>query len=62
MKYYNMASEQGEIEAQRRLAEIYYEGDGVEKSKEMAIYYYTLAADQGDLVSKVHLDMMKKEE
>ena len=62
LKYYNMASEQGEIEAQRRLAEIYYEGDGVEKSKEMAIYYYTLAADQGDLVSKVHLDMMKKEE
>jgi|GEM_PF-7018102 len=46
-KLYEMAAEQGNAEAQNRLGECFYRGDGVEQDYEKAVQWYAKAAEQG---------------
>ena len=48
-------AEQGEVEAQKLMARLYFSGHGVEKSLEKYQYWLTKAAEQGDRQSKAKL-------
>ena len=48
-------AEQGDAEAQCRLAYYYEKGKGVEKDSEKAVEWYTKAAEQGDQEAKEKL-------
>jgi len=45
----------GNVEAQLKLFVMYYNGDGVEKNIEQAIYWLTKAANQGDVTAQNEL-------
>lgn len=47
MKWYLRAAEQGHIEAQFNLGDMYYKGDGVDQDIHGAIYWFNKAAEQG---------------
>jgi TPR repeat protein len=53
-------AEQGEVEAQKLMARLYFAGNGVEKSLEKYHYWLTQAADQGDRQSKAKLKRLNK--
>lgn len=48
-------AEQGDVDAQRRLSEIYYFGRGVETDYKKAFEYFRLAAGQGEITSLYRL-------
>ena len=45
--WYRIAAEQGHADAQYKLGDCYYYGDGVENDKEKAVQWYRKAAEQG---------------
>jgi TPR repeat protein len=47
IRWYTLAANQGNAEAQTRLAVIYLNGVGVEPNRELAVKYVELAAAQG---------------
>jgi len=53
-------AEQGEVEAQKLMARLYFSGHGVEKSLEKYQYWLTQAAEQGDRQSKAKLKRINK--
>jgi TPR repeat protein len=53
-------AEQGDVEAQKLMARLYFSGNGVEKSLEKYQYWLHKAADQGDRQSKVKLKRINK--
>lgn len=56
VELYNRSAEQGYLPAQIRLADIYSRGArGIPINNEMAIKWYTKAADQGDIEMSYHL-------
>lgn len=48
-------AEQGEVEAQKLMARLYFSGNGVEKNLEQHHYWLAQAAEQGDRQSKAKL-------
>ena len=55
VKYYKLAANQGDADAQYNLALCYEYGQGVAKSISEAVKYYKLAADQGDEAAQKRL-------
>lgn len=55
---YRLAAESGEIDAQRELAELYYEGSFVDRDYHSAIKWFRQAADAGDAASQRYLGAM----
>ena len=53
-------AEQGEVEAQKLMARLYFSGHGVEKNLERYEYWLARAAAQGDRQSKAKLKRIKK--
>lgn len=53
-------AEQGEVEAQKLMARLYFSGNGVEKSLEKYNYWLNKAAEQGDRQSKAKLKRINK--
>ena len=53
-------AEQGEVEAQKLMARLYFSGNGVKKSLEQYQYWLTQAAAQGDRQSKAKLKRIHK--
>lgn len=53
-------AEQGEVEAQKLMARLYFSGNGVEKSLEKYHYWLMRAAEQGDRQSKAKLKRLNK--
>ena len=47
-RWYRRAAEQGDVEAQKRLALLYLQGRGVAKDSQEAEKWYSKAAGQGD--------------
>ena len=64
LKWYRRAAEQGNLNAQRRLAEIYETGMlpgtllKIEKNEKEALFWYRRAAEQGDVDSQCNLGAM----
>ena len=48
MRYYTLAADQGDADAQYNLGAMYHTGNGVVQDYTEAMRYYTLAADQGN--------------
>lgn len=57
-RYYLLSSKKGFRLAQESLAMLYYKGRGVERSVKQAIYWYTIAANQGSDQALKHLAAM----
>lgn len=53
-------AEQGEVEAQKLMARLYFAGNGVEKDLKRYEYWLTRAAEQGDRQSKAKLKRIHK--
>jgi TPR repeat protein len=53
-------AEQGEVEAQKLMARLYFSGNGVEKDMERYQYWLNKAAEQGDRQSKAKLKRLAK--
>ncbi|MAD45889.1 MAG: hypothetical protein CMI02_07020 [Oceanospirillaceae bacterium] len=53
--YFKAAAEQGDLEAQVRLGDMYAFGAGVSPSYESAAYWFTKAAAQGDAKSQLYM-------
>jgi len=53
-------AEQGEVEAQKLMARLYFSGHGVEQSREKYQYWLSKAAEQGDRQSKAKLKRISK--
>ncbi len=53
-------AEQGELEAQKLMARLYFSGNGVEKNIEQYQYWLHKAAEQGDRQSKAKLKRINK--
>ena len=48
VKFHRLYAEQGVVNAQFRLAQMYYEGLGVEQDYKEAVKWFRLGAEQGD--------------
>jgi TPR repeat protein len=55
-------AEQGEVEAQKLMARLYFSGHGVEKSLEQYQFWLNKAAAQGDRQSKAKLKRIHKKQ
>jgi TPR repeat protein len=55
LKRYTRLAEEGNIDAQRILGEIYFYGKGVKPNYQKSIQYFQLGAQQGDASSLYHL-------
>ena len=53
-------AEQGEVEAQKLMARLYFSGNGVEKNLEKYQHWLNQAAAQGDRQSKAKLKRLTK--
>ena len=53
-------AEQGEVEAQKLMARLYFAGNGVEKNPDRYRYWLEQAAAQGDRQSKAKLKRIRK--
>ena len=53
-------AEQGEVEAQKLMARLYFSGHGVEKNMEKYHYWLVQAAEQGDRQSRAKLKRLNK--
>lgn len=53
-------AEQGEVEAQKLMARLYFSGNGVEKDLERYHYWLGKAAEQGDRQSRAKLKRLAK--
>ncbi|MDR3198997.1 MAG: protein kinase [Planctomycetaceae bacterium] len=55
LERYTRLAEEGNLEAQRYLGEIYFYGKGVKPNYQKAIQYFQLGAQQGDIPSLYHV-------
>ena len=55
VKYYTQAAKAGNVTAQTRLADCYFDGVGVAQNYSKAVKWYTKAARQGDAYAKTFL-------
>ena len=55
-------AEQGEVEAQNRLGDMYTYGPGVPRDTAEAVKWYRMAADQGDAKAQNSLGIIHKED
>ena len=62
LKWYTLAAEQGDADAQFNLGSMYRYGDGVSQDDKTAVKWYTLAAKQGHADAKRKLNEIKAEE
>jgi hypothetical protein len=58
MKWYTLAAEQGNTDAQNSLGVMYDNGEGVPQDYKVAVKWYTLAAEQGDAGAQYNLGVM----
>ena len=58
VKWYQIAAEQGNKDAQRNMGHVFRKGEGAEQNYEKAIEWYLKAAEQGDAVSQRLLGFM----
>ena len=56
--YYSRLAEQGNAEAQNKLGQMYYRGDGVRTDYHKALYYFNLSAEQGNANSQYYLGLI----
>ena len=61
VKWYKLAADQGNEEAQYKLGNCYYNGNGVDKNIEEAVKWYKLAAEQGHAKARNALDSCRSE-
>ena len=54
-KWWGLAAEKGNADAQTNVADCYFEGEGVERSHELAAKWYQKAADQGESSAQLNL-------
>ena len=57
-KWYSIAAEQGNPDAFCCLANMFYDGDGVDQDYEKAFEWYRKAAEQGDVIGQFYLGTM----
>ena len=58
VKFHRLYTEQGVVNAQFRLAQMYYEGLGVEQDYKEAVKWFRLVAEQGDAEAQRSLGVM----
>ena len=58
MKWYTLAAEQGNADAQYNLGVMYDNGRGVPQDDKTAVKWYRLAAEQGDASAQSNLGVM----
>jgi len=58
VKWWKLAAEQGDTQAQYNLGQMYYKGQGVPQDYKEAVKWYRLAADQGDAFAQSNLGVM----
>ena len=58
LKWYALAAEQGDADAQFNLGVMYHQGQGVLENDETAVKWYTLAAQQGLAEAQANLGVM----
>ena len=58
IKFHRLYAEQGVVNAQFRLAQMYHKGREVPQDYKEAIKWYRLAAEQGDAVAQRSLGVM----
>ena len=61
VKFHRLYAEQGVVNAQFRLAQMYYEGLGVEQDYKEAVKWFRLVAEQGDAEAQRSLGEMYHE-
>ena len=61
VKFHRLYAEQGVVNAQFRLAQMYYEGLGVEQDYKEAVKWFRLVAEQGDAEAQRSLGEMYDE-
>ena len=61
LKWYRMAAEQGDAEAQYNLGVMYNNGKGVPENKIMAYFWSSLAKTQGDEDAVKYIEIVKKD-
>lgn len=54
-KLFEKAAIKNHIQAQLKLASMYYDGKGVDRKSSLSAYWYKQAADQGDMVAQFFL-------
>ena len=54
-KWYRLAAEQGDVDAQYNLALVYDQGKGVQQDYKEAVKWFRLAAEQGDVDAQFSL-------
>tara|TARA_B100000959_G_scaffold176544_1_gene184821 strand:+ start:56 stop:598 length:543 start_codon:yes stop_codon:yes gene_type:complete len=57
-KWFTLAAEQGDADAQNKLGFMYRKGKGVVQDYKTAVKWFTLSADQGDADAQYHLGFM----
>ena len=62
MQYYKRAAETGDAYAQCRLANAYVMGHDIEKSAELALFWYTRSAEQGNPFAQYEVAMRVSDE
>ena len=60
VKWYRRAAEQGNVDAQLNLGDIYARGDGVPGNLAEAVKWFRLAAEQGHADAQFSLDVMRQ--
>ena len=58
LKEWKTLAEQGDLDAQMHLANVYREGKGVPQDYKTAVRWFTLAAEQGDVEAQYNLGIM----
>ena len=58
VKWYRLAAEQGNVDAQYNLGDMYARGDGVPEDDAAAVKWLRLAAEQGHADAEFSLDIM----
>jgi hypothetical protein len=60
VEWYSKAAEQGDVDAQYKLGQMYYYGDGVGADFSKAVEWYTRAAEQGHEKAKAKIAELSK--
>ena len=58
VKWFRLAAEQGDADAQRVLGYMYYEGEVIPENDAEAVKWYRLAAEQGNAEAQLDLGVM----
>ena len=61
VKWYTLAAEQGDVDAQFNLGVMYYKGEGVPKNFVYAHMWFNIAASQGNKKAVESRDLVAKE-